>query len=254
MKWTPEDVAKYREMYMNGATYQQLAFEFGVTVVAAQEARRRYNIAPARHYGKKYAPADLAEVVERIGVTGAREHYSVGWATLQRWISEEGITVDKTKRYKPPYCVMVPTDFETVAPTMFKKEIAKHYGFSAKVVNRLLETTGVKAKKVVPQPKPPKPPRKPRVVRRFNGWKNPQYRIFDGRAANNTLTQQAASFLRRLYPNVHRCDILMREGSSMTWGFVHGIPNGGRGYYRVGTKTMTDMEMINHALDRGMDA
>lgn len=253
MKWTHEAVEKFRGMYMNGATYKQLAFEFGVTVVAAQEVRRRHGMPPIRMFGKKSAPSDLSEVVDRIGVTGAREHYSVGWATLHRWVKETGITVNRHKRFKTGYTLQIPEDWGVTAPTMFKGELAKHYRISAKAVNRIIEMTGVGAKKIVAKPKEPKP-RKPRVVRRFSGWKNPQFRVFDGRAANNTLTQQAASFLRRLYPNVHRCDILMREGSSITWGFVHGVPNGGRGYYRVGTKTMTEMEMVNHALERGMDA
>lgn len=237
-------------MYMAGATYRQLAFEFGVSWSAAVEARRRNNIPPRGPTTKRQPPKDLADTIDRIGVTGARDHYSVGWMTLKRWMIDCHIKVDRTKRYSAPPQLVIPADWATVAPTMFKKELAQHYGISPKNVNRLIEETGVEAKKVVAKPKLPKQPKPPK----FRRGRNPHFRVFDHRVVENTLAEQAARFLRRVYPNVHRCDILMREGSNETWGDVHGVPNKGRGYYRVGPKTMTDFEMVNYALERGMCA
>lgn len=253
MKWTKANVDKYREMYMAGATYQQLAFEFGISQAAATEVRRRYNIPPRNYFGKKSPPVDLPEVVERIGVTAARDHYSVGWETLRRWIVDTGIVVDKTKRFKKQAerPLDIPEDWGVRAPTMFKYELAAHYRISGKTVNRLIEATGVDAKRIEAKPKPapkPKPPRR--------NWRQRSWGQFNNGGANvqlHTMATEAARFLRRLYPNVHRCDIQMREGSATTWGDEHGVPNRGKGFYRVGHKTMTELEMINHALDRGMD-
>lgn len=253
MKWTVEDINKYREMYMEGATYQQLAFEFGVSVAAAAEVRRRNGIPPWKDFRKKKPPVDLAAVIERVGVTGARDHYSVGWNTLRRWTLECGIKVDRSKRYtvRVPELV-IPEDWSTVAPTLFKGELARHYRISGKTVNRIIEVTGVHAKRIVAKPKPepkPKPPRR--------NWRQASWGRFNNGGSHSelqTMATEAARFLRRLYPNVHRCDIQMREGSATTWGDEHGVPNRGKGFYRVGPKTMTEFEMVNLALARGMDA
>ena len=243
---------------MNGASYQQLAFEFGVTHDAAAEARRRFRIPPRHYHGKKSPPADLAEVVGAKGVTGARLHYSVGWSTLRRWIEDAGVPVDRTKRYgvQKPREVTVPADWAEIAPTMFKAQLAQHYGISHKTVNRIIEMSGVQSKRIVPKPKPAPKPKTKRQYHRGN-WRNTGWRVFNHSHASTelrTMSTEAARFLRRFYPNVHRCDIQMREGSATTWGDEHGVPNRGKGWYRVGPNTMTELDMVNHALARGMDA
>lgn len=260
MKWTDEQIERYREMYMAGATYQQLAFEFGVTYQSALELRRRKGM-PERenwtHPKRRTPPADLAEVIEKLGVTGARDHYTVGWATLRRWTLELGIKIDRTKRYKPVPVKkpLIPEDWAVNAPKMFRKELAAHYRMSTKTVNKIIGLTGIEAKKKVAKPKPALKPKHQRTAK-WTGWRLPGWRtITEGSpATTHSIAAEAARFLRSFYSNVHRCDILMREGSNVTWGDEHKVPNHGKGWYRVGPKTMTEFDMINHALERGMNA
>jgi hypothetical protein len=253
VKWTKEKVERYREMYMSGATYQQLAFEFGISHSAVSEVRKRYKIKPRSSFGKKPAPDDLAAVVDRIGVAAARDHYSVGWETLRRWISTVGLTIDKTKRFKAlaERPLIIPKDWAERAPTMFKNQLASHYQISGKAVNRLIEVTGIHSKRIEAKPKPEPKPKMPRRNWRQHSWG--QFSSGTQSVEMHTMATEAARFLRRVYPNVHRCDIQMREGSSTTWGDERGMPNRGKGYYLVGSRTMSELEMINHALDRGMN-
>lgn len=236
---------------MEGATYRQLAFEFGFHPHNAIELRRRLAL-PARRKMGRGAPDDISQVIEQIGVSAARQHYSVGWSTLKRWIQQLNIKIDKNKRYKTEVRgPKIPEDWAELAPTMCKMHLARHYRIAHKTVNKIIAATGIEPLKLERKPKPPKPKR---ALRR--NWHNTAYRQFNhqnftGQA--ETFTRQAATYLRRIYPNVHRCDILMRVGSSQTWGDVHGVPRKGKGYYRVGPLIMTELEMINHALERGMD-
>jgi hypothetical protein len=65
---------------------------------------------------------------------------------------------------------------------------------------------------------------------------------------------RAASHLRRYYSNVHRCDIKVYENQSITWGFLHEVPNGGRGYYFVdGKGVLKQDEMLALAREHGFD-
>lgn len=254
MKWTEEKVEKFKGMYMAGATYPQLAFEFGVSEQAAIELRRRAGI-PARYvFGKKATPEDLAEVVGRLGIKGACSHYSVSWGTMRRWTVEQNIPVDSTKRYKKAAQKksLIPEDWSEIAPTMFKRELASHYRISTKTVNKIIEQSGVMSKRIMPKPKPAP---KPKKARGWGGWKLPNWRTLaeSTPAETHSMATFAARFLRSFYPNVHRCDIQMREGEKTTWGDEHNVPNHGKGWYRVGPRTMTEFEMINHAVERGMD-
>lgn len=63
----------------------------------------------------------------------------------------------------------------------------------------------------------------------------------------------AANYLRRFYTNVFRCDIPFSR--SKTWGFMHGVPNGGRGYYHVDRiGVLANSDVIELAKKKGWTA
>lgn len=254
MRWSEENKKKFRELYMAGVSYSDLSLEFGVTQAAISDFRRRAKLPPRKGTGKREAPADVEEVVAAVGIIGARKHYSVGWTTLNRWVKEIGIEVDKNKRYcgNQTRLVAVPEDWETIAPTMFKTELSRHYRISNKTVNKIIAQTGIDSKKILPKPKPEPKPQKPRS--RVN-WRLTNWRMFNYSSSGqlHTMATEAARYLRRLYSNVHRCDIQMYEGRATTWGDENGVPNRGKGWYRVGHLKMTEIEMINLAIAKGMD-
>lgn len=240
---------------MGGASYNQLAFEFMITPSAVRDVVRSLKL-PFRSRTKcRDIPPDLRDIVMDVGIEGARAHYKTGWATIKRWIEDAGIDVTQRKRriqsIENP--VEVPTSWDKIAPTLYKYQVAEYYGISVNRVNRLIAITGIRTRPTLHElarTRPPAPPKqkKPRP-------KGRPFRTLLTQAmplANITNAQQAAQHLRRYLPNVHRCDILMREFDSTTWGQHYGVPNKGIGYYFVcGHGVLSNEKMIELAKGYG---
>jgi hypothetical protein len=75
-------------------------------------------------------------------------------------------------------------------------------------------------------------------------------REFNGRT--KLVAAEAAHFLRRYHPSVHRADIKMYEHSSHTWGDVNNVPfRGINQYYVAGKGIMWSDDLIAYAETRG---
>jgi hypothetical protein len=137
---------------------------------------------------------------------------------------------------------------------MFKVELAGHYGISSRMVDRLIEKTGVRSRKTVHElarERPQQPKRE-----RPNHWKSAaHYQTFRYIAEMpRTTPAQAAQFLRQKFPNVHRADLLMRDGSTETWGDLHGAADHGKGQYYVHPiGIITELDMVMLAVKHGFE-
>jgi hypothetical protein len=75
-------------------------------------------------------------------------------------------------------------------------------------------------------------------------------REFNGRT--KLMAAEAAHFLRRTHPSVHRADIKMYEQSSHTWGDVNNVPHRGINQYFVSGKGMMWLDdLIAYAQAKG---
>lgn len=252
------------ELYNAGLSYAQLAKELGISERYARVLRDRLKL-PLRAAGTvtRDMPADFAEVAAKIGVSRTRKHYKASWKTVYRWASEAGLAGKRHKPHKPRQkkVLEIPEDWDQVAPTLYRYQLATHYGISLLMVKRLIEETGVSSRLTVhdlkkingaaPRHKIGVGEAKPRGLR--NPMRNkpaPGWAVND----NVDIYGLAAKHLRRFYPNVHRADILMYVNKKTTWGFVHGVPNGGRGQYFVaGVGVVTNERLLEMARERGFN-
>lgn len=230
---------------MSGTSIQQLAFEFGMSENGIRFLADRCGL--TKRTKLRPAPADLQDVLNKLGIDGARTHFQTGWLTLKRWMTELGLGKPERKqvrREEPP--LVIPDDWATVAPTKYKFQLAQHYRVGSLQINRIIEATGIRSRATTHElaaSRPPSEPkaRKPRQPRRRGGG-IVTMEFF--RSGNSTLPQQAANYLRRTHCNIHRCDILMREFDRTTWGDLHGVPDHGVGYYFVDGKGIISEEQL----------
>jgi hypothetical protein len=150
--------------------------------------------------------------------------------TIQRWLQATNLTERVTHPSVPP-------SWHDVAPTKNKTELATHYCVSMKTVNKWIAETGIKAK--------------------------PKKRLFLSRPEQRERTKlkcagsedcaAAADYLRRIYSNVHRCDIYLT--TQRTWGQVLGLPNKGRGQYFVhSVGVITNDQLLTLARKHGFQS
>lgn len=240
---------------MGGVPYEQLCFTFDIKPDSIRAIARRMNL-PKRAQLRP-PPEGLAEALLEMGVEGARVHFKAGWSTIRRWMQELNLSKPPRKpQPKPaPRPLVIPADWAEVAPTLYKFEIAEHYRMGVKNINRIIEATGIRSRKTAHELAKERPPEAPRQRQR-RAPRRPMGRhpVVDrsGVHSNITLYQQAANHLRRLYPNVHRCDIQMREFDRTTWGDEHKVPNHGQGFYYVaGRGVITNDDLIQLAERHG---
>ena len=251
------DADSFRKSYQRGDSYLKLCEDFGITERQARKMAWSLGLASRRpSRPRRLPPRDFIEVVNRLGITKARDHFVVAWDTIYRWCSELNIKppARRATKTRPRKDLAVPDDWAQVAPTMFKAELAGHYGISSRMVDRLIEKSGIRSRKTVhelarerpAQPQPKRPPH----------WRSAaHYQTFRYiTELPRSTPQQAATFLRRKYANVHRADILMRDGSSQTWGDVHGAADHGKGQYYVHPiGIISELDMVMLAVRHGFE-
>lgn len=251
------DAEKFRFAYLRGDNYLKLCEDFGITERQARKIAWSMGL-PSRRPSRvrRLAPPEFVEVVNRLGVTKARHHFNIAWDTIYRWCSELNIKppARRPTKTRPPKDVAIPADWEQIAPTMYKVELAAHYGLSSRMIDRLIEKTGTRSRKTVHELAREKPPKERRA--RPPCWRSAaHYQTFRYTTELPRSTpQQAAQFLRRIYANVHRADIQMREGSNQTWGDVHGATDHGKGQYYVHpVGIISELDLVMLAVKHGFE-
>ena len=245
MKKSRVDRERFRAAYEQGKSWLELAEEFGITDRYARVLRDRMKLPLRNVPGEtRPVPEDFVAVVEKIGISKARKHFTASWETVAKWADMIGM---ERKHHKPgarPWGdgsrIKVPEDFAELAPTMFKKELARHYNCSVNRIRRICEMTGLKTKPTVHD------------LAKINGPKrrgktgNPRGRNVGGFKLTNLSSPipsndnfdkygQAARFLRRTFTNVFRCDIKLYENRPATFGDERDppLPKGGAEHYFV---------------------
>jgi len=71
---------------------------------------------------------------------------------------------------------------------------------------------------------------------------------------DHSLAGAAAHFLRRMFSNVFRCSVQMKEGSKRTWGDDRGLPDRGANHYCVDGRILTTGDLIDLAEQHGYSA
>lgn len=252
------DVEEFRIAYERGDSYLKLRSDFDITERQARKIAWSLGLQSRRpHRVRRLVPADFPEVVNRLGITSARDHYKVAWDTIYRWCGETRIKppARRATKTRPQKDVPVPADWAEVAPTKFKKELAVIYGLSSRMVDRLIEKTGVRSRKTVHEIASEKPATERRGKPMHWRKAGQHYQTFRYiTEIPRSTPEQAASFLRRFYVNVHRADILLRAGSAKTWGDLHGAPKHGHGFYYVHpVGIISELDMVMLAVKHGFD-
>lgn len=100
---------------------------------------------------RRPVPLDLREIARVKTATQLRDHYRVRGDTLTRWLRDGGIEPMNARKTSHNARDM-PHDFATVAQSMTKQALARHYGVKwCGTVNRWLREAGVFAKAHVPR-------------------------------------------------------------------------------------------------------
>lgn len=237
--WPQERIDLLIERHKAGLSRDELAREFGVGGVRISMLRRCLQLQPVLP-PKRPAPDDFREVVAAVGVAGARRRYGIGWDTFARWAGECKVDINGA-----PTLLPVPPGFEDFASHNFKKTTAAHFKLSPYKVTRLLEQTNITPRRFAGSV--PVPPPSSRAGQKGGDYFTPTMPIVSSDAAS-----RAAHYLRKIYGNVHRCDLRLHENGPATWGTKHGVPDAGRGYYHVdGAGNITNAELIALARKKG---
>jgi len=246
---------EFAEAYKRGDSYLTLCRDFGIKERVARRLTSSLGLLPRQPKPYRRAiPADFREVSQRLGITAARLHYNVAWDTIYRWCNDIGFRPDTKKptATRPMKKVEVPADWADVAPTKYKIELSAIYNISVKMVDRLIKMTGIRSRLTAHEIARFRPQTRQVTNKTSSGYAR-HFKTFSYHSEMpRTAPQEAAQHLRRFYPNVHRCDIMMRVGSASTWGDEHGVPNHGKGFYRVmPVGVMTEVEMVLLAVQKG---
>lgn len=173
-------------------------------------------------------PADFRERARTMSLSQLYKHYEAGHSTVARWVREANIL----RNPRPPRTVRMPADFAEHARGLTISQAATMFNCHTSTARRWFVLVGIV----------PKDTR--HVVHR------PVMRA----ELDATTAGRAAQYLRRFYPNVHRADLRLTEGSKRTWGDEKGLPDGGRGFFYVtGPGVIPEHEMIMLARDHGFE-
>jgi hypothetical protein len=240
--WRPEEDAKLTGLYENNLTHAQIAEAIGRSVDAVDSRRRKLGLKRQFISQKTPPPSDLEEMLQTMNVTQLVKHYERARSVISRWIDELQLTEIVTGGRKKA----IPPTFTKMAPTMTRAELMRLYNTNRPTIVGWLRETGLTALS--------------RDEWRVQNDKTAALkigedgtvakRVFNGRA--KMVAAEAANFLRRTHPSVHRADIRMFEQSSHTWGDVNNIPHRGiNQYYVSGKGVMWLDDFIAYAEKKG---
>lgn len=182
-------------------------------------------------------PQDFIEQAKVLCRIELAKHYKTGDTQVNRWLGEAGITAAKASRVggrpgDPP-----PEDFASVAPTMTRSALARHYGRHFRVIERWLDILDIDALAYAPPPKIEKPRQeklrqsKPRQIRQRGYVRPGDYQI--AKTKVSTIYDDAA-FVLRAYSPTYRCD-------------ERGRFNEKGKFWRMGNALMTPDELLERA-------
>ena len=231
-----------KELYENNMASEQIARALGRTVESVDNRRRKTGLKRDFVSEKVPPPDDFAGMLNTMNVSQLMKHYGHARSVICRWIFElELTTIVRGGRKK-----VIPSNFDTVAPTMTCAELTRLYNANRATIVGWLRERGITPLSIWDRralnanPVPIKTEEERTVPRReFNG-------------RTKLVAAEAAHFLRRYHPSVHRADIKMYEHSSHTWGDVNNVPfRGINQYYVAGKGIMWSDDLIAYAETRG---
>ena len=242
--WRPEEDAILTELYHKNLTYPQIAEVIGRSADAVDTRRRKIGLKREFVSHKSPPPDDLREMARTMNVTQLVKHYGRIRSVVVRWMDELKLTeviVSSSGRKKT-----IPDNFRTMAPTMTCAALMRLYGSDRRTVKGWLRETGIasipksewyaKTDTFVPD--------------EVKGDEPVARREFSGHT--KLIAAEAANFLRRTHPSVHRADIKMYEQSAHTWGDVKNVPFRGINQYFVSGKgVMWIDDLIAYAEAKG---
>lgn len=226
--WRPEEDAILTELYHKNLTYPQIGEVLGRSADAVDTRRRKIGLKREFVSHKSPPPDDLREMARTMNVTQLVKYYGRIRSVVVRWMDELKLTeviVSSSGRKKS-----IPDNFRTMAPTMTCAALMRLYGSDRRTVKGWLRETGIasipksewyaKTDTFVPD--------------EVKGDEPVARREFSGHT--KLIAAEAANFLRRTHPSVHRADIKMYEQSAHTWGDIKNVPFRGINQYFVSGK------------------
>ena len=240
--WSPEEDDQLKELYENMIPLVQIARVLDRTVESVESRRRKTGLRRESTSEKAPPPEDFAEMLQTMNVSQLMKHYERARSVICRWMLELELTKVVTGGRKK----VIPPTFAKVAPTMTCAELMRLYNTNRVTVRGWLQELGIhpmsiwdrRALKANPIPAKTEEDT-PATRRELNG-------------RTKLVAAEAAKFLRRYHPSVHRADIKMFEHSSHTWGDVNNVPfRGINQYYVAGKGIMWSDDLIAYAETRG---
>jgi hypothetical protein len=240
--WHPEEDDQLKELYENNVPLVRIAQVLERTYESVDSRRRKTGLKREVVCEKVPPPEDFVGMLNTMNVSQLMKHYGHARSVICRWIFElELTTIVRGGRKK-----VIPSNFDTVAPTMTCAELTRLYNANRATIVGWLRERGITPlsiwdrRELNANPVPVKTEEDTPATRRE----------LSGRT--KLVAAEAAKFLRRYHPSVHRADIKMFEHSSHTWGDVNNVPfRGINQYYVAGKGIMWSDDLIAYAESRG---
>jgi hypothetical protein len=240
--WHPEEDDQLKELYENNVSIALIAQALGRTVESVESRRRKTGLKRETIIEKVPPPEDFAEKLETMNVSQLMKHYERARTVICRWMLELELTKINTGGRKK----VIPPTFHKIAPTMTCAELMRLYNSNRVTVRGWLQELGIhpltiwQRRELNANPVPVKTEQDtPATRRELNG-------------RTKLVAAEAAKFLRRYHPSVHRADIKMYEYSSHTWGDVNNVPfRGINQYFVAGKGIMWSDDLIAYAETKG---
>jgi hypothetical protein len=242
--WRPEEDATLIGLYENNLTHAQIAQALGRSIDAIDGRRRKLGLKRGVIIRKAPTPDDFEEMALTMNMAQLAKHYGRVRSVIARWVEELELTEIVTSPRGRPKAI--PHNFVKMAPTMTRAELMRLYNTDRTTVIGWLKETGVSCMSIVER----RAQNAKSVPTKIEDDGSVARREFNGRT--KLMAAEAAHFLRRTHPSVHRADIKMYEQSSHTWGDVNNVPHRGINQYFVSGKGMMWLDdLIAYAQAKG---
>ena len=244
--WRSEEDAILTELYHRNLTYPQIGEVLGRSADAVDTRRRKIGLKREFVSHKSPPPDDLREMARTMNVTQLVKHYGRIRSVVVRWMDELQLTeIIVSPRGRKS---AVPDNFIAMAPTMTCAELMRLYGSDRRTIRGWLKETGTAPVS--------KTERYAQTAASISAKSEEEggvaWRDFNGRV--KMVAAEAAHFLRRTHPSVHRADIRMYEQSAHTWGDVKNVPHRGCNQYFVSGKGIMWLDdLIAYAETKGFE-
>jgi hypothetical protein len=244
LPWRAEEDAILTELYHKNMTYAEIAQVLDRSADAIDTRRRKIGLKREFVSHKTPPPDDLREMARIMNVTQLVKHYGRIRSVVVRWMNELNLTeivVSARGRHKS-----IPENFSKMAPTMTCAQLMRLYGSDRRTIKGWLKEMGLT---------PVSKTERYAEVTKFvpadtEVEQTAARREFQGHT--KLIAAEAANFLRRTHPSVHRADIRMYEQSAHTWGDVKNVPfRGVNQYFVAGKGIMWIDDLIAYAQTKG---